>query len=282
MQVFYLENMLAGKSPTQRKYYTGHGDMENDASSNNLDAALFYINETDAINAIETANSWWEAHDYRVMTADLEDLLANGLSSMHLYNASYKNKKTQVADKPVDQPMARKITVVIEGTDGVGKSTVIKALDEYFNSKSITERKRTDITDRKLEFEFLDREKTAISASMLFTVRMKDRVERIRRYLKANPDTLVLFLVNEDANELMRRIKSRNKPISDFDDQAPAYNLMYMATFREMERNQYVGHQLTMVDVTDASIEAEKDAAIGAIRTLLQKRALAIGSRIKL
>jgi len=272
MNLYYLENKLAGKSYQQHKYYTGCGDMERDAGSNNLSDARFFIQKEDAEGAIKSANDWWEKHDYEVKSIDIEALIAQGKTQLNLQLILPEQKKPKKVAKKEDA--TRKITVVIEGTDGVGKSTVIKSLEQYFGNHTITEHKQTDENPVKLEFEFLDRETTTISASMLFTVRMKDRIERIKKYLDNNRDTFVLFLVNEDAEELMRRIKTRDKPISDFDNDAPAYNLMYTATYREMERHKYVNHQIGLLDVTGDGIEEETNSAIRAVKDMLTNRAL--------
>lgn len=272
MNLYYLKNKLAGKSYQQHKYYTGCGDMERDAGSNNLSDARFFIQEEDAEGAIKSANDWWEKHDYEVKSIDIEALIAQGKSQLNLQLILPEQKKpNKVAKK---KEATRKITVVIEGTDGVGKSTVIKALEQYFGDHTITEYKQTDKEPVKLEFEFLDRETTTISASMLFTVRMKDRIERIKKYLDNNSDTFVLFLVNEDAKELLRRIETRDKPVSDFDREAPAYNLLYMATFHEMKRHNMVNHQIGMLDVTDDDITTEKESTISAVKNMLSSRAL--------
>ena len=272
MNLYYLENKLAGKSYQQHRYYTGCGDMERDAGSNNLSDARFFLQKEYAEGAIKSANDWWEKHDYEVKSIDIEELIAQGKTQLNLQLILPEQKKpNKVAKK---KEATRKITVVIEGTDGVGKSTVIKALEQYFGNHTITERKQTDENPVKLEFEFLDRETTTISASMLFTVRMKDRIERITKYLDNNRDTFVLFLVNEDANELLRRIETRDKPVSDFDREAPAYNLMYMATFYEMKLLHMVNHQIAMLDVTDDDITTEKESAISAVKNMLSSRAL--------
>jgi len=272
MNLYYLENKLAGKSYQQHKYYTGCGDMERDAGSNNLSDARFFIQKEDAEGAIKSANDWWEKHDYEVKSIDIEELIARGKTQLNLQLILPKQKNPKKVAKK--EEVTRKITVVIEGTDGVGKSTVIKALEQYFGDHTITERKQTDEKPVKLEFEFLDRETTTISASMLFTVRMKDRIERITKYLDNNRDTFVLFLVNEDANELLRRIETRDKPVSDFDREAPAYNLLYMSTFREMKCHNMVNHQIAMIDVTDDDITTEQESTISAVKHMLSLRAL--------
>ena len=272
MNLYYLENKLAGKSYQQHKYYTGCGDMERDAGSNNLSDARFFIQKEDAEGAIKSANDWWEKHDYEVKSIDIEELIAQGKTQLNLQLILPEKKKLKKVAKK--EEATRKITVIIEGTDGVGKSTVIKSLEQYFGNHTITEHKQTDENPVKLEFEFLDRETTTISASMLFTVRMKDRIERIKKYLDNNRDTFVLFLVNEDANELLRRIETRDKPVSDFDREAPAYNLLYMSTFREMKCHNMVNHQIAMIDVTDDDITTEQESTISAVKHMLSLRAL--------
>lgn len=272
MNLFYLENKLAGKTCQQHKYYDGCGDMETDAGTNELSGAQFYATAEMAAADIKRANDWYTKHDYEVKSITLEELIARCDKKLNLHLILPERKKPKKVAKKAEA--TRKITVVIEGTDGVGKSTVIKALEQYYGNHAITEYKQTDKKPVKLEFEFLDRETTTISASMLFTVRMKDRIERIKKYMDANPDTFILFLVNEDAEELMRRIKTRDKPISDFDNDAPAYNLLYMATYREMKRHNMVNHQIAMLDVTDDDITTEKESTISAVKNMLSTRAL--------
>lgn len=75
MKLYYLENKLAGKSPAQRKYYTGNGDMEQDGSTNTLKYARFYLTEKAAQDAIKNANSWWEPHDYEVKSTELDKII---------------------------------------------------------------------------------------------------------------------------------------------------------------------------------------------------------------
>ena len=272
MNLFYLENKLAGQTCQQHKYYDARGDMETDAGTNELSAAQFYATAEMAAADIKRANDWYSKHDYEVKSITLEELIARCDKKLNLRLILPERKKPKKVVKKAEA--TRKITVVIEGTDGVSKSTVIKALEQYFGNHAITEYKQTDKKPVKLEFEFLDREKTTVSASMLFKVRMKDRVDRIKKYMDTNPDTFILFLVNEDAEELMRRIKTRDKPISDFDNDAPAYNLMYTATYREMERQKYVNHQIGLLDVTGDGIEEETNSAIRAIKDMLTNRAL--------
>lgn len=272
MNLFYLENKLAGKTCQQHKYYDARGDMETDAGTNELSSAQFYATAEMAAADIKRANDWYTKHDYEVKSITLEELIARCDKKLNLRLILPDQKKPKKVAKKAEA--TRKITVVIEGTDGVGKSTVIKALKQYFDNHAITEYKQTDKKPVKLEFEFLDRETTTISASMLFTVRMKDRIERIKKYLDNNSDTFVIFLVNEDAKELLRRIETRDKPVSDFDREAPAYNLMYMATYYEMRRHNMVNHQIAMLDVTDDDITTEKESTISAVKNMLTNRAL--------
>lgn len=280
MELFYLKNKLAGKTCQQHKYYDGCGDMETDAGTNELSGAQFYATSEMAAADIKSANDWYEKHDYEVKSITLEELIAQCDGKLNLRLLLPKNEKKKpsvVKDEPT-----RQITFIIEGTDGVGKSTVIEALKKkYCDGKTITEYPQTDTNPVKLSFNFLDRETTTISASMLFTVRMKDRVERIKKYLNDNPDTFIIFLVNEDAEELLRRIETRDKPISEFDRLAPSYNLMYMATFREMQIMGCVNYQIAMLDITGEDKETEAESTINAVKSMLVNRAMAKMSLIQ-
>ena len=145
-------------------------------------------------------------------------------------------------------------TIVIEGTDGVGKSTVIKALDEYFQSHYIP-------------VKIKDRDRDTISANMMFDINMVTRTNNIREYLKNN-DVIVIFMVNTDSEELMRRIRTREKPISDFDLDAPKYNDLYLETFKQMDQFGMTENKLAMVDVTDDDKTETFNTTLTARRTL--------------
>ena len=99
--------------------------------------------------------------------------------------------------------------VAIEGTDGVGKTSVIVGL--------IAE-----------GIVCWDRDRT-ICQYMLFDVDMESRCQAYEHYF-AEGGKGVLFLINNDKEELERRIYSRGA-ISEFDEQAYEYNLLYKDTY---------------------------------------------------
>ena len=126
--------------------------------------------------------------------------------------------------------------IIIEGTDGVGKSSTIEELKKY-------------------SIVCQDRSRDVISKYMMFDVSMEDRVNEYYKYLKDN-DCIVLILVNNDKEELMRRIYSREK-ISDFDLQAYEYNILYKETYEYMKKKKMLLDKLFMVDVTNLNMKEQ-------------------------
>lgn len=163
------------------------------------------------------------------------------------------------------------VPIIIEGTDGVGKSTVIKSLRSFFDNMKIVETPFNG-GSHELVLQFLDRETSVVSANMLFDIGMEDRATRIRDYLIHTESNLV-FLVNYDGNELMRRIETRDKPISDFDRDAPKYNQLYADTYKYMHDHRMCRHCVRLVDVTNAPVDAEYSKTLTAIFDLLANRA---------
>ena len=126
--------------------------------------------------------------------------------------------------------------IIIEGTDGVGKTTTIEKLKEC-------------------GIIIQDRSRDVISKYMLFNIDMKTRANKYFEYLKNN-ECLILFLINNDKEELMRRIYSRKK-ISDFDLHAYEYNLLYRETYEYMKINNLLLDKLFIIDVTNLSLEEQ-------------------------
>ena len=129
--------------------------------------------------------------------------------------------------------------VIIEGTDGCGKTTTIESLKKIFP-----------------KIDFSDRDHGTICKYMLKDVDMDTRIKAYNAFLKAN-DVKVMFLINNDGKELLRRIKTRNKPISDFDLEAPFYNTMYRDTYVTMNVNHLTEGKMFMVDVTGLNMEEQ-------------------------
>ena len=124
--------------------------------------------------------------------------------------------------------------IVLEGTDAVGKTSVINNLMEY---------------------QLLDRDKN-ICKLFEFDISLIDRVKKIKEYIKYN--NYIIFLVNNDKEELERRIKLRNT-IDEYDKYIYLYNLLYLETFLYMEKNNLLNNKLFMVNCTGLSIEEQTE-----------------------
>ena len=137
-------------------------------------------------------------------------------------------------------------TVYLEGTDGVGKTTIIAEL-------------------KKEGIECVDRHKAVFSRYMLFDVPMQVRVEKYTELLKE--DILIVLLINNDKAELDRRIRSRKKEISEFDRHAYEYNILYRETYEYMQEHGRAASNLIAVDLTGKTIEQSvaivKEAIVG-------------------
>ena len=124
--------------------------------------------------------------------------------------------------------------IVLEGTDAVGKTSVINNLMEY---------------------QLLDRDKN-ICKLFEFDISLIDRVKKIKEYIKYN--NYIIFLVNNDKEELERRIKLRNT-IDEYDKYTYLYNLLYLETFLYMEKNNLLNNKLFMVNCTGLSLEEQTE-----------------------
>lgn len=125
---------------------------------------------------------------------------------------------------------------IIEGTDGVGKSSTINKLFEQ-------------------GIKCRDRSKDVISKNMLFSVELETRVKVYHEYLK-EIDKKIIFLVNNDKEELERRINKREK-ISAFDIEAYAYNKLYVDTYNYMKENDLLENKLFLVDCTGLTFDEQ-------------------------
>lgn len=125
--------------------------------------------------------------------------------------------------------------IVLEGTDAVGKTTVINNMIEY---------------------KLLDRDKN-ISKLIDFNISLIERVNRLEEYLKQT-NNYIIFLINNDKEELKRRIYSR-AIVDEYDKYTYLYNLLYLETYLYMEQNNLLNNKLFMVDCTGLKIEEEVD-----------------------
>ena len=123
--------------------------------------------------------------------------------------------------------------IILEGTDAVGKTSVINNLTDY---------------------KLLDRDKK-ISSLFDFNVSLVNRVNKLKEYLQSNKN-YVIFLVNNDKDELERRIQLR-KVVDEYDKYAYLYNLLYLETYLYMKQKNLLDDKLFMVDCTGLSLEEE-------------------------
>jgi len=124
--------------------------------------------------------------------------------------------------------------IILEGTDAVGKTSVINKLHGY-------------------NHVIVDRDKN-ICKLITFNISLIDRVKSIVEYLKQT-DNIVIFLINNDKEELERRISKRDI-IDEYDKYAYLYNLLYLETYTYIKQNNLVDN-LYMVDCTGLNIEEQ-------------------------
>lgn len=124
--------------------------------------------------------------------------------------------------------------IILEGTDAVGKSTIAGLL----------------LVDG---VEVMDRSRDVISKYMLFDIPMEERIKRYTEFLSEN-DVLVIFMVNNDSRELMRRVYSRER-VSEYDKMAAEYNSLYLETYRAMEEKGLLFNKLFLADCTGLDVK---------------------------
>ena len=126
--------------------------------------------------------------------------------------------------------------IILEGTDAVGKTS------------TINEPKKENII-------CVDRSKDMISKYMLFDYSLEYRANKYYQYLKEN-DCKVIFLVNNDRDELERRVKMRNQ-IGKYDLEAYQYNQLYLETYEYMKEHNMLENKLFLIDVTHLTLEKQ-------------------------
>ena len=136
--------------------------------------------------------------------------------------------------------------IILEGTDAVGKTSVINNLSNY---------------------KLLDRDKN-ICKLFDFNISLVDRANKLKSYLDSNKN-YIIFLINNDKDELERRIQLR-ETIDEYDKYAYLYNLLYLETYLYMKQNNMLSNKLFMVDFTGLSIEEE----IKRVKKMIDERGL--------
>lgn len=126
--------------------------------------------------------------------------------------------------------------IILEGTDAVGKTSTIEGLKKY-------------------NIICKDRSKDMISKYMIFDYSTKFRANKYYEYIK-NHDCKIIFLINNDKEELLRRVYSREK-ISDFDLDTNKYNELYKETYYYMKENNMLANKIFLVDVTGLNLDEQ-------------------------
>ena len=124
---------------------------------------------------------------------------------------------------------------IIEGTDGVGKTSTIVELIK----QGIVCFDRSDF----------------ICKYMLFDIPMDVRVSAYREYLNEISPYYVIFLTNNSRAELENRINSRTI-ISDFDKKAYEYNVLYVKTYEAM-LEEHIDNPIELVDCTGLTVDEQ-------------------------
>lgn len=128
---------------------------------------------------------------------------------------------------------------ILEGTDGVGKTTTIV---ELLKQGIICQDRCMDV----------------ISKNMIFDVSMEQRANKYQNYLK-NIDKKIIFMINNDKDELKNRIQKR-RVISEFDLLAYEYNKLYKDTYEYMKNKNMLENKMFLVDCTGLTIKEQVDA----------------------
>lgn len=195
-----------------RKYYLD-GDFEIDAD--------FFSKPIDMV-MIEVSSDKAPLEDYIPPKGFIEVSGTKQYENYGIYNGTVKQNN-----------------IILEGTDGVGKTETIKRL----------------LMDGII---CQDREMSVISKNMLFDVPMEERVKLYYEYLTKN-NKHIIFLINKDKEELERRINSR-EVLSEYDLEAFKYNCLYEETYLYMKDKNMLQGKLHLVDCTGLDLNSQVKA----------------------
>lgn len=109
----------------------------------------------------------------------------------------------------------KNMNVVIEGADGVGKSTLVSNL-------------------ANLGYLVQDRAIKEITQKMRLEIPREIRINEVKKYLQIYKNRKVIFLYLSDEKELEKRIYSR-KVISEFDKKAISFQRAYLDTYNSLK-----------------------------------------------
>ena len=180
-------------------------------------------------------------NEYQVDVDDFEE--PNVFTMIEVSNGNLNNYKEPKGfievtnmegyqNKEIFNGFIKKTGIVLEGTDAVGKTETIKKLLSY-------------------GIICKDRAST-ISENMVFDIPMQIRAKKYNEFLKETTD-LVLFLINNDKKELLRRVHLR-KEVSSFDLKTYEYNQLYKQTYEYMKEHHMLQNKLFLIDCTGLDI----------------------------
>ena len=109
----------------------------------------------------------------------------------------------------------KQTNIVIEGADGVGKSTLVA---ELAYKGYITQDRAVNEVTRKMREE----------------IPKEDRIQGVKEYLEMDKNRKLVFLYLFDENVLKQRIESR-KNISEYDKKALIFQRLYLDTYNELK-----------------------------------------------
>lgn len=109
----------------------------------------------------------------------------------------------------------KQTNIVIEGADGVGKSTLVA---ELAYKGYITQDRAVNEVTRKMREE----------------IPKEDRIQGVKEYLEMDKNRKLVFLYLSDENVLKQRIESR-KNISEYDKKALIFQRLYLDTYNELK-----------------------------------------------
>ena len=104
---------------------------------------------------------------------------------------------------------------MIEGADGVGKSTLVA---ELAYKGYITQDRAVNEVTRKMREE----------------IPKEDRIQGVKEYLEMDKNRKLVFLYLSDENVLKQRIESR-KNISEYDKKALIFQRLYLDTYNGLK-----------------------------------------------
>ena len=235
-----------------RKYITSNGfeytknlKVNNITTVNKIDEKEFNDILYKTKKCIKKRRRTYIDNNYQI---DVDDFLApNKFTMVEVSNDNldeYKIPKGLVdvtningyQNKEIYNGFIKKVGIIIEGTDAVGKSlTLNELLKEGIVCK--------------------DRDSKVISANMLFSIPMNERAKKYEYFLM-NSEDILLFLINNDKEELLRRVYSRGN-ISDFDLDTYEYNKLYKKTYEYMRANNMLHDKLHCVDCTGLDVNKQ-------------------------